>query len=64
MIKKFLLVVLSVGVIAAAGLGYGLMQKETTTPSDVNSDGEVNLQDVSIVLSNMQSTTTVIESAE
>jgi len=51
--KRIVVAMLGVAVVIVAGLGYGFMTNKNMNPSDVNSDGVVNLQDVSIVMSNM-----------
>lgn len=58
--NKIIAGVLGVGALIAASFGYEAASQPAPAPSDVNEDGTVNLQDVSIVLSDIASTSAVI----
>ncbi len=65
MIKNILLVVLSAITVVLAGFGYSMVDAPADTlPADVNADGVTNLQDVSIVMSQMSTTSSTSTSAE
>jgi hypothetical protein len=57
---KIIIVIIGGAVVIAAALAYDAVT--TPEPSDVNADGEVNLQDLSIVMSQISATSTSVES--
>lgn len=59
MIDNILTLVAAVALVVMGGIGYHAIVTPPTVavPSDVNQDGVVNLQDVSIVMANLATTT-------
>ena len=58
--NKIFVVIIGIAALVAASLGYHKYSGRDADPSDLNADGEVTLQDVSIVMSAMAGSSSVI----
>lgn len=62
--EKIFAGLVGLGALIGASFGFQAVSTPDVPPADVNEDGAINLQDISIVLSNMSSTSGTSTSAE